>query len=323
MKNRTVKRSILTNNRKALCFKGMKYCLIFNLFLSFSPELIAQIERKSVILEDEQSQVWFSETFSEIEREFESSVRVIDETYSSTLVSSIDLYNKSLINGLQVGIGASFLKDSKNVNKFDTNLSMSNSRSEEKNYLGNSFIEVLKEVGSSLNEDKHFLKFKYITPFGTKEHLFLEERNIIQLSYLFKSIVRKKWKITTEIYARYFGEIKTKKKAIGEEKRESFSEVGFNFHPSFRKGKFSLVPNLGFSFTTDYNTRNQFFTRITDKGFSYSGGLEVQYLAKKYTLSLEYFSSSYVFNTVSDDPSQDIDNEFEKRTVRLGLGVSF
>lgn len=283
----------------------------------------AQIEKRHIILDDAKSYVLISETFSEIEREYESGVRIIDETYSSAFISAIDFHSTNFLKGYQFGMGLNYISDAKNVNKFDTNLSLSNTRYKEASFIGNPFLEVMKRFDSSITGYEHFLKLKYTIPVGKKQHLFLEERNILQFSYLFQSQTEVNWKIQTEIFARYFGKIETHKKFVGFEKRESFSEIGFNFQPAYELKKFKIIPLLGFSFMTDYNTHNDSYSRITDKGFSYSGGIDLQYSIHQFLLSLVYFSSSYVFNAISDDPNRDIDNEFEKRTIKLAVGVLF
>jgi hypothetical protein len=84
-----------------------------------------------------------------------------------------------------------------------------------------------------------------------------------------------------------------------------------------------LIPQIGFALTTDYNTINKEFSRLSDKGFRYLGGIEFRYVLDHYIFSLEYFSSSSVFNSVSDNPDSEIDNEIEDRFITIGIGRLF
>lgn len=284
---------------------------------------IAQVEKKSPLLAKNKSQLWISDSFVEIEREFESGIRIIDETDSSGLVTSFDYFQHISWGNIQIGGGFFYLKYGKNVNKFERGLSLQDTRKEKINKFGNPFFEVIKKVNSEEAQNNHYLKLKIITSLAKTEHLYFEDRNMAQLSYIFSNLKHNDWSINSEIFTRYFGKIETDKETVGEETRESYTEVGLTFYPILTRGKFLIIPLLGFSFTTDYNSYNKYFSRLTDKGFSYSGGFEIQYLFDKYILSIEYFSSSQVFNTVSENPNNEIDNEIEKRTIKLSLGVLF
>ena len=121
-----------------------------------------------------------SESYREIEREYESDIRIIDETFSSALVSSIEYYRLLAWYNLQIAGGLSFLQRGKNTNKFDKALTLSDTRQEKINSIGNPFLEVIKQLYFK-DGYQHFFKFNAIAPLVRKEHLYFDERNIYQM----------------------------------------------------------------------------------------------------------------------------------------------
>lgn len=281
----------------------------------------AQIDNRSLVLKQRNSLILLTEEYSEIEKEFETSTRIVDESYSSGFISSLKYFHKTKNNQLQFGAGVSYLKHGKNDSSVDKNLNLPKTRQREIYHIGNPFFEIIKNI-KVIDHSNHYLKAKYIFPMAKKEHLYFDERDIALLAYIYSYSKMKGFEVSTKLYTRYYGEIKTGKHTLGREVREPFTEVGFSFYPTFHFDHFHLIPLVGFSFSTDYNTHNQYFSRLTDKGFSYYGGAELQYTNKNYLISLEYYSSSFVFNSISENPDNNIDNEIEKRSIKVSVGVS-
>ncbi len=115
----------------------------FILLYTINSTVYAQVERRSVFLNENTSLLWVSESYSEIEREYENNTRIIDETYSTGLISSIEYYHRLPWQSLQMGGGFNYLKYGKNINIFDSNLSLTDTRREKETYIGNPFIELI------------------------------------------------------------------------------------------------------------------------------------------------------------------------------------
>lgn len=85
---------------------------------------------------------------------------------------------------------------------------------------------------------------------------------------------------------------------------------------------FSLAPH--FYHTTDYNTRNPNFNRITDKGFIW--GAEIKFfksLNENFDLFVSHMRESYIFNVVDSSVSGEIDYEIERNETYIGILWSY
>lgn len=85
---------------------------------------------------------------------------------------------------------------------------------------------------------------------------------------------------------------------------------------------FSIEPHI--YHTTDYNTRNPNFNRITDKGFIFGGKINFfKSIAPNLDLYFSHMRESYIFNVVDPTVSGEVDYEIERNETYLGFLWAF
>ncbi len=83
---------------------------------------------------------------------------------------------------------------------------------------------------------------------------------------------------------------------------------------------FGLSFEPHFYHTTDYNTRNPYFNRITDKGFIWGAKIKlIKTLNQNFDLYLTHMRESYMFNVVDSSVSGEVDYEIERNETYLGI----
>lgn len=302
----------------------MKYFDIIVLSLVLWPFLSygAVTNSKNITVSEGESFINLSQKFVEIEKEYENSQRIIDTTFSKGFMATFDYRYGLSFADIQINTRVSYLYSGESSASFDRDLGLKKTERDGIRFITNPTIELMKKFKNITPFVEHFLKIGFTASIKSDEHQVLNDRNSYTLNYIFSHATEDIiW--AGEIFTNYFAEVESYNSTVGVEKRSAFTEVGFTLYPSFLFGSFTFIPLAGYSSTTDYDTDNRFFSRLSDKGFSYFAGLEFRYATKSLLLSLEYKVSSMVFNSISDDLDRKLDNEIESSSLAFSLGVPF
>jgi hypothetical protein len=137
----------------------MKRFAIISLFLVLycSQLVVMASESKRLLLSKKESFIQLTESYIEIESEYENSNGVIDEAYSSGLVSELSLKHRLNDYNFQIGLSFSFLKAGKNKDLFDSSLNLPNTSNDNINTLGNPSLSLVKGFTEISSPAKHFL----------------------------------------------------------------------------------------------------------------------------------------------------------------------
>ncbi|MDD0854865.1 hypothetical protein HBN50_17305 [Halobacteriovorax sp. GB3] len=165
----------------------------------------------------------------------------------------------------------------------------------------------------------HGLHFTYNPKiFNAHQSNYASGRHEASLGYWF-SYRRPSFEFAGEIYTKVYGRKRVDRRLGGQEITGNFSEVGIDLKPGFITKHFAFHLLGGTSNTTDYNTRNKDFARLSDKGFTIYGGLSLTYGNPQFKIVLESIAKSYVFNSIEEDLSREVDFEYETKYTTLKL----
>ena len=127
----------------------------------------------------------------------------------------------------------------------------------------------------------------------------------------------------------FLGELKSE--IIGKKKRylvdgghkeitDAYSVFGAQLGYLFENPYIDVAISPYFYHTTDFNTRNNLYTRITDKGFIWGGEFKfLKKISNQFSVYLVHIRESYVFNVVDPQQTKGIDYEIERNETNLGL----
>lgn len=163
----------------------------------------------------------------------------------------------------------------------------------------------------------HGFKGTYRPSFNlAKQSNYLRSGHELEFSYWF-SYRQKYYEFAGMLYSKYSSEQKVKLSEFGEERASPYSEVGIELMPTFIYNNYAIRFIGGTGNTTDYNTKNNEFERKSDKGFSVYGGVSLEYDRDDFAVNAKFIATSYVFNSIDEDLTRDVDFEFENRLINL------
>lgn len=162
------------------------------------------------------------------------------------------------------------------------------------------------------------LRPKLIEP---KAHQFYSGRNELTLSYLY-IYQHKNIEISGALFSTLYGKKEIVLDSGAEDTIESFTEVGFKFNPGIILQNFSLHLLSTYSSMTDYNTRNKYFERNSDKGYAVEIGARANWkYSKNKGLTLSYLERESYFNSIEEDVSRNIEFEIDSEEVKLSWWI--
>lgn len=142
-------------------------------------------------------------------------------------------------------------------------------------------------------------------------------RHELKVTYFYK-YSKNRFTLDGEVYSYMYGRKKVKLSPGTVERTGGYTEitvgamVGYRFakvHPKFR---------FAYSSTTDFNTKNKYFERKSDKGFGIIAEFQLDYYtADSKWINLTVHSDTKKFNSIEEDVSRDISYELESRYIKL------
>lgn len=253
----------------------------------------------------------------ENEREFEKGEDIIESiTLSGNGVSSSYGVFTSSKDYLQISLDA--LIDGKYEEAYSYELSYLGNRENKVRGVREPELSYMRAF-PTINDVHYFHGFKvsYRPSFNlAKQTNYLRGSHELELSYWF-SYRRKNYELAGMLYSKYSSEKKIQLAEFGEERASPYSEVGIELMPTFIFDHFAFRLIGGTGNTTDYNTKNDEFKRESDKGFSVYGGASLEYDQEDFAVIAKIIATSYVFNSIDEDLTRDVDFEFENRTINL------
>lgn len=127
----------------------------------------------------------------------------------------------------------------------------------------------------------------------------------------------------------FLGELKSE--IVGRKKRylmdgghkeitDAYSMFGAQIGYLYENPFIDIAISPYFYHTTDFNTRNNLYNRITDKGFLWGGEFKfMKKINQQWSLYLIHIRESYVFNVVDPQHKSGIDYEIERNETNLGF----
>jgi len=173
-------------------------------------------------------------------------------------------------------------------------------------------------------EFKHAFLFslrpKIIEP---KAHEFFTGRNELSFSYLYR-YQRSNFEVAGDIYSTIFGKKEVRLDSGAEDTIEAFTEVGLRFNPGLIFERFSIHVLSAYSSMTDYNTKNSYFSRYSDKGYAVEIGIKINYkISNSQGISWFYLNRESYFNSIEEDLSRAIEYEIDSDEHRLSWWLIF
>ncbi len=154
-----------------------------------------------------------------------------------------------------------------------------------------------------------------------KAHQFFNGRHEITLSYLYK-YQENIFEVSGEVFSTIFGKKEVRLDSGAEDTIDSFTEVGLKFTPGIILETFSIHLLSSYSSMTDYNTRNQFFERYSDKGYAVEIGGKINWkMLKNQGLSFSYLERESYFNSIEEDLSRNIEFEIDSEEYKLSWWI--
>jgi hypothetical protein len=274
-------------------------------------------------LDEKQSAMFYEVTYKSSEEEYEVSGRVL--THQDTKHYRHKLaYEYGLPNDLSLQLGLAF-SSTGTIEKFnDQSLSIPNQRIKFRGLQGYE-VSLTKRLPLSNSKTQYALKLSSIgTILKPKETNFAYPGYDLSL-YFFLSHKHDDHYFTGELKSEIVGKKETKLHNGGQnEVIDAYSILGAKIG---YLNENTIIPyhlTAYFYHTTDYNKKDQFFIRRTDKGFVW--GAEVKFYKKinqRLEMYLAHLRESHVFNIVDSSLTSAVDYEIEKNETRLGLIWNF
>lgn len=271
------------------------------------------------LLEENQKQISYQIGYDSTEFEYELKDKVLTHNDAKYIRHEFE-YSQNIFQDLTLSLMISAGQSGKVEKFYDSSLNLKNEKIHFHGIQGYD-LRLKKELQFSTDQSK------YAFQLGSKGSLQTpKETNMAYGGFDFQLAML----MAHKHHEHYFlGELKSE--IIGRKKRylvdgghkeitEAYSVFGAQVGYLFENPILDISISPYFYHTTDFNTRNNLYTRITDKGFIWGGEFKfLKKLSQKFTLYLIHLRESYVFNVVDTQHTSGIDYEIERNETNLGL----